>query len=243
MKNTAINSVSFQRVLQLCKRYVALKRRMIEVGFAVIISLITVMSIWMLNFMPDDHRSLNMVFSFAFILFQYAGYALSSTMFNELNEKGSAPQYFTLPAKTTEKLLSAWLISYVAYTIIGLFSLYIFSMVIGMDTGSVLTMENFSEFMIYTILQSIFIFGAIYFKANNFLSTLLTLFVFMTTFSLIYLGLKTYISGFEAWLSGFLSVFTSSISANLASGILFTLLVSGLFTWFTFIRLKNRQIA
>ena len=243
MKNTAINSVSFQRILQLCKRYVAFKKKMIQVGFAVIISLITVMAIWMLNFMPDDHRSLNMVFSFAFILFQYAGYALSSTMFNELNEKGSAPQYFTLPAKTTEKLLSAWLISYVAYTLIGLFFLYIFSMIIGMDIGSVLTMQNLSEFMIYTTLQSIFIFGAIYFKANNFLSTVLALFVFMITFSLIYLGLKTYIPGFETWLSGSLSVLTSSIFANLTSGILFTLLISGLFIWFTFIRLNNRQIA
>jgi|AntRauTorcE11897_2_1112592.scaffolds.fasta_scaffold00214_3 hypothetical protein len=243
MKNTAINSLSFQRVLQLCKKYVAIKKRMIQVGFAVITSLIALMTIWMLNFMPDDHRSLTSVFSFAYMLFQYAGYALSSTMFNELNEKGSAPQYFMLPAKTSEKLLSAWLISYVVYTIVGLFFLYIFSLIIGMETGAILTMNYFNEFMIYTILQSIFIFGAVYFKANNFLSTLLSLFVFIIIITLFYLGLKTSIPGFESWLSNSLSVLDSTIFIDVSTGLLFTIMISAMFIWFTFLRLKTRQIA
>lgn len=243
MRPSAINSFSFQRVLRLCKRYLAIKKRMIRIGFAVIISLISVVAIWILNFFPESHRSLDSLFLFAFMLFQYAGYALSSTMFNELNVRGSAPQFYTLPAKASEKMLSAFLISYFCYTIVGMFFLYIFSLIIGMEIGSVLNMKNFSDLMIYTMLQSIFIFGAVFFKANNFLSTLLSLFVFLITFSLVYMGLRLYVPGFETWLSGSLSVLTSSLFANVASGLMYTLLVCGVFIWFTFIRLKNRQIA
>lgn len=243
MKSTTINSFSFQRVLQLCKRYVAIKRSMILIGFAVVITLIGAVTIWIFNFFPEGQRSLDGLFILAFSLFHYAGYAFSSTIFNELNEKGFAPQFFTLPAKTSEKILSACLISYVCYTIVGILFLYIFALIIGMDISSTFTMKNFSDLMIYTMLQSIFIFGAVFFKANNFLSTLVSIFVFMITFTLVYMGLRFYVPGFETWLSGSLSVLTSSLFANVASGLIYTLMVSGIFIWFTFIRLKNRQIA
>ncbi|MDR9419774.1 hypothetical protein [Gracilimonas sp.] len=243
MDTKTINQFSTARVLQLTKRYVELKKRMLLIGFAVIISFIVALSVWVLFYVPDNFSSHRLIFSYGLLIFYYAGFALSSTMFDELNKESLASQFYTLPVKTSEKLLSAILVSYVGYTLVGLIVLYVFSIIIGMNSADIFTTQRLSDLMIYTILQAIFIFGAVYFKANNFLSTLVSVFVFLLASTLMILGLKSIFPGLEDSFSLGVLSFISGDILNLGSGILFTLLISAFFIWFTYLRLKNRQIA
>ena len=239
------NSFSLERVIQLCKRYVAIKKNMILIGASAIIGLLLIVYALILSFAPSDFTLSNslVVMTFAFMIFKYTGYAFTSTMFNELNNSGSAPQFYNLPANTSEKLFSAWLLSYVCYTLIGLVALYIFTLISGMSADWFFSKQTMGEIVLYTIVQSIYFFGAVYFKANNFISTLVALLAFNLSLVLIYLALKTYIPGFEEWLSSVAVNFIKSVFSNNFTNVLFTIVISAMIMWFAYRKLKNRQIA
>lgn len=243
---------SFARVLQLCKRNLFLKKKMILIGLAALIGLLLVLYAGIYAFTPThldvpkeslEFSGKNTVFTIALRIFQYVGYAFTSTMFYELNSTGSAPQFFTLPAKTSEKLLSAWLISYVGYTVFGIIVLYLFSLIMDVDQKLFFSTNTFNELWMYTILQSIFLFGAVYFKANNFLSTIVAILGFMISLGLIFFLLNLFFDDFEAWSFTIPTTLLASTTSHIISSIVFTILVSALFIWFTYLRLKNRQIA
>ena len=240
------NTFSFARVIQLCKRYMTIKKKMILKGLAVIMGLLLVIYLTLLffdqttNHTPSGQTAVSVI---ALFVFKYAGYGLTSTMFYELNRSGSAPFMFTLPAKTSEKLFSAWLFSFVGYTIVGLISLYLFCIIIGMEANWLFSEENFAQLVIYTIGQSVYFLGAVYFRNNNFLSTFLVLIIAGIGLSLSLFFIKEYFPGFEAWTSYiWIQIEHYMFSSNLKTTLI-TVVVSGVFMWLAYRKLKNRQIA
>ncbi len=239
--NTITRQASFtQQVAHLILRYVAIKKRMIYGGLATVIGLLLITKL-MLTFFPQSHQLFGpFMFSIFTVLVTYGGYAFSSTMFNELNAPSSATQFLTLPASTLEKLTAAWLVSYVAYTAVGVLAIYILSLMVGEDVSSASTMTGLSDFYIYTITQSIFLFGAAYFKANNFLSTLIAMIVVALGTSLLFIGLKAVFPSLSLFFS---SRGTGWLISSSAVSAIFTVIISASFLSFTYLRLKNRQIA
>jgi hypothetical protein len=223
-----------------------IKKEMILKGLSVIVSLLLVIYLTLLFFnqsLNDSASGAIVVNVFALFIFKYSGYALTSTMFYELNSSGSAPFIYTLPAKTSEKLFSAWLFSFVGYTTVGLTALYLFSLIIGMDANWIFSKENFVQIQIYTIGQSVYFLGAVYFRNNNFLSTFLALLIVGIGFSLVIFFIKEHFPGFEAWTSYiWIQLEHYLFSSNLKS-ILFTAVISSGFIGLAYRKLKNRQIA
>jgi len=105
------------------------------------------------------------------------------------------------------------------------------------------SIDTLNELWTYTIFQSVFLFGAVYFKANNFLSTIVAMLAALVSLGLIFLLLTNLVAGFEEWTFTIPTTLLASTATNIVSSILFTLIVSALFIWFAYLRLKNRQIA
>ncbi len=120
--------------------------------------------------------------------FYFVGFLFSSRVFHELDTPEKGYVYLTLPAATVEKWFSGWVISAVFYIIfswIVVILLNLFVLTVGdlLFDNTVVRISLFDEtlwnnFRIYLILQSIFLFGASYFRRHNFLKTLLSLILF-----------------------------------------------------------------
>ena len=217
---------------------------MIFIGLAAIATIIVFIKASLIYYGDGSSNMAPVIMSFAFVIFQYTGYAFTSTMFNELNSAGSSPQFYTLPATNFEKLTAAWLISYVCYTVVGLIALYVLNLLSGMSTGWFFSIDTFNKLWTYTIFQSIFLFGAVYFKANNFLSTIVAILGALISLGLIFLLITKLVpAGFEGWSFKIPTTLFMSSTSHIVSSIVFTLVVSALFIWFAYLRLKNRQIA
>ncbi len=127
--------------------------------------------------------------SFIFI----AGYLVTSMAYNEIHTPARGQFYLILPANTFEKLLSNWLLTSVIYILVaqvllslvliisGLLSALIFSTQI--EFYNPFTEAGFKNMGIYVVTQSIFFLGALYFRKNNMLKTLLSLFVIIVVIS------------------------------------------------------------
>ncbi len=245
--HTMNRTFSLERILQLSKRYLILRKKMILLGGCIVAGLILLQYVTIIALSPSPAFEKNGTFStmaVAYTLFTWAGYALTSTMFNEMNSTGSATHFITLPASSIEKLLSAWIVSFLCYTIFGMLALYILGLVIDADFSLYLRVEYIIKFFSYVALQSVFLFGAAYFKANNFLSTIVVMMVVGILTALLisllnYLGIWA-----EDWsLTAFLGIDTSDTGSILFKNLILTIVASGFFIWMALNRLKKRQIA
>lgn len=240
------NSFSLERVIQLCKRYVAIKKNMILIGGLAIIGLILILYVGMVTYVPSSFKQNGIinVMSIAIAIVTYTGYAFTSTMFNEMSSIGSASQFLTLPATSFEKIMSALCVSYFCYTVVGMFALYIVNLILGVTSNFLFSMESFNKFLIYTIFQSIFLFGAAYFKANNFLSTAVAILASGVMLTLIIVSINYSNLSFNEWsLTQFLGIEKSDSIQILIKNLVLTVLATAFFIRMAFNRLKNRQIA
>lgn len=117
-------------------------------------------------------------------VFVFGGLILTSQIFTELHAANRSYAFLTLPASTLEKLAGSWLFTsplYIATFYSITFIIYLLSFLISGQTFS------FSYFFTptlghtianYMVTQTIFLWGACFFRKNNFLKTLLALIVF-----------------------------------------------------------------
>ena len=218
---------------------------MILTGFGILLGLIVLAKVFIHYFMnfPGFNDSPRII-SMAFSIFTWGGYAFTSTMFNELNKPSTAAQFLTLPASNLEKLCSAWLVSYVGYTLVGILVLDIIILILeGWGVSWLLNFEMLNRLLTYTIVQSLFLFGAVYFKANNFLSTLVTIIGVAIFWSLWMIWLQKIYPDFSFRVLTKFGLLASSEEKNLMFSFVTSISISGLFIWFSFLRLKKRQIA
>lgn len=124
---------------------------------------------------------------FGFVLIFIGGYVFTSRIFSELQSPVKSHFFLTLPARAEEKLISAWLISslffiIISYLLLSLVSFIISGLLVLIFDGTLQVFNPFSYealrvAAIYLITQTAFLLGSVYFKKNNFLKTILTVFI------------------------------------------------------------------
>lgn len=186
------NIFSIARFTQLIKRYYVLnyRRLLIEVSAAIgILSIIGGLSAR--NGQDAGHM---MFVAWFYILAIVGGLILTSGIFSELHKPEKSIQFLTLPASSTEKFLSGWFITTVAFIIISICAYYIaFTLTILLAKwwfDADIVMKSLSSFgawnglRAYLIIHTVFLFGAIYFRGKNFFKTVFSLFALSLFFSL-----------------------------------------------------------
>lgn len=192
----------------------------------------------------------------AILAYTFGGLVIASTIFNELHSTNTSYQFLTLPATATEKFISAWLVTSVFYTIAIMLAIFLLSFSVeslgAIIRGSWARFELFNPFTAdvantvssYFLYHSVFFLGAIYFRKNNFLKTVLA-YITVVIAILIVFSLLMLIIGFSYQGELNVTMQAESISQlfpehlHSALRILFTLLM----LFLAYVQLKRRQIA
>lgn len=248
---TQTSGFSSDRFLQLCKRFIAINQRTWAIGFAGALGLVIV--VWLMqNYLGVSGLMIVVTIrNLTSLLFLLGGLIITSSMFNELHYTSSPSQIYTLPASTFEKLFAAWFLSYFCYTIIGVVIMYFINMILGFtplipEHHDIVTpmADKYGEIigssiLTYTTYHSIFLLGAVYFRKNNLIKTALCIILFFLSLGVIFI-LLFFVLGTES--------FKVQMSAEAIFGlsglrIAISIAVTFLFFFFSYIRLKNRQVA
>ena len=132
-------------------------------------------------------------------VFYIGGLIFTSQIFSELHSQNQSYSLLTLPASTLEKLLGAWFITSPLYVVLySVLSFIIFSLgslVAGQPSSIVLffTESYWHSIASYMVIQTIFLWGACYFRNYNFLKTGLSIIVLFLVAGLYLISLYYFI--------------------------------------------------
>ncbi len=185
------NIFSLSRFIQLIRRHYVLNYKGLLIGygaFAVALAIIGALS----SFARSEFNI--QVFAVLFYVFLFvAGYILSSSVFSELHSPEKSIHFLTLPASDFEKWFSGWLntsIIYLIFSLVVFYVSYFLSALLALiwfevpfEGYNIFSGDFFQMSLLYLITQSVFFFGAVYFKRFNFLKTILALFVLLIIYS------------------------------------------------------------
>lgn len=173
------------RVFYLIFRYIRLNYSPIITATAVVTGLILLISLVQMR--SSGIMNQNYFIEFTTRIMFLGGIILAANSFRELNSSAKAPFYMNLPASILEKLAASWLsvsVLYLAYSFISILIINVLVSFAGqvffdipfkiVNLFSSHLLKNYAEFM---VIQSVFIFGATYFRKSNFLKTLLWSFI------------------------------------------------------------------
>ncbi len=243
---------SLDRFILLCKRFITINQRTWGLGFAGALSLI--LAVWLLYTIVGGHDLVmySTIAGLLQLLYILGGLLITSSIFNELHNAGSASQLFTLPAGTFEKFFAAWFLSYLCFTVIAFILIVLIHTILGLTIDipeiavnlNITDMNLFSQILSYTTYHSIFLLGAVYFRKNNFTKTALSIILFLSSLGIIFIILF-YTPGTEIFrgqitdktIFGFVEEFAWILR------IVISIAITVLFLFFSYIRLKNRQVA
>lgn len=254
--SNTINHFSMDRFRWVLKRTVVLNQRTWITGFLSVAGFLLVIAIlpFISNIFTVARPGFAAVREAAIFFYILGGLVLTSMIFNEIHTPTKAFHFLTLPATSWEKLTAAWFTGTVIYTITTMASIFVLSVVIetvkGINTGvwssffvfNPFTSEIFGTVLLYFFYQSIFLLGAVYFQKNNFLKTLLVIiavslgFIFFLNVSLLIFGLA---QGEEFFVNIQFGNQPWFVYLKYTVGIGLTLL----FIWFSYLQLKNKQVA
>lgn len=243
------NLFSFERFQLLAKRTISLNQKNWVIGFASAFGILALA--WFLPILTGltvwHGYQINSLMPAATFLFTAGGLFITSTMFDELHSPTTAFLNLTLPATTYEKLNNAWFISVVLFTITAFTGYFVLHLLIQLITAVIVSstpdIQLFNPFskdvgtLLYTYVayNSVFLLGAAYFKKNNFLKTLV---------AIIFVGVGlSFISLVAAFLSVENSFHISFSEINSTILHFITIGFISLMLFFSYIRLKNRQVA
>ena len=192
------NYFDLRRLLLLIKKdfYTQYKTYLIALGAIFsILFLINIASV-------ASSNSLNFHLIFYPLTLFIGGFLFTSQSFRELNNESSLIFYLSLPASNLEKFISKLIISSIGYIFVSLvvyflFSLttYIFGTLIFGHAHKIFNPFHHSiltSIHLYLVTQSIFLLGAVYFRKNNFIKTILSIFVFTIVYQ-IFIVITVYI--------------------------------------------------
>lgn len=186
-----INQFSIQRLFLLMKRHSFINLKTWLVGFGAISGVLIVISL--LQSYSSGFFNLSALSTTGVTFIFIAGYLITSMAYNEIHTSARGQFYLMLPANTIEKLLSNWIITSFLYIIIAnvlliailalasLLSSFLFNT--GVEIYNPFTNDGIRTMGIYVVTQSVFFLGALYFRKNNLLKTLLSIFVIQMIFS------------------------------------------------------------
>lgn len=191
------NFFSIRRLSLLIKRQVYSSGSSLMIAFGGIAGFLLILSLLVAYFNPAALPGLTAVY---FVAMFVGGFIYTSNIFNEMHQIQRSYSFLTLPVSVTERLLSAWILSGIIFP---LASLLIMSLIVTLANllmnlafelspfQSIFSGSSINAVKVYVVLQSIFFLGAIYFRKNNFIKTILALFVLFAIVSMY--------SGFLGW--------------------------------------------
>jgi hypothetical protein len=141
------------------------------------------------------HNSRDFLQVWYFLILFIGGFVVSSKIFSPIHDRRQNYIYLTLPASDYEKFISKLLLSSVGW-VIGATVCYVLFSIIAMAVSQLIwedSMGIFSPFKadyltgmaVYLVLQSIFVFGSVYFQKNALAKTVGSLFLFGLCLALI----------------------------------------------------------
>ncbi len=191
------------------------------------------------------------------------GFIVTSMAFTELHHKQKSYAYVTLPASQFEKFLSKFLLTSIGYVLISAVLYYLYSLI-----AILISMPFFSRYhgafdmfhpviiktmLIYLVTQSVFMFGAVYFKSHNFIKTILSLYALSLVLSLFSMllarilfgdffhGAPFSFSGMESVEFQYFAESTGRIIARVAE-IFFWAFMAPLFWVLSYLRLSETEV-
>jgi hypothetical protein len=180
------DNFNINRLYLLIQRQLIVNKKNLLIAFAACFG--TILTVFLLTIYGSGVVMYQPLIIISFVVIYMGGFIFTSIGFNELHTPDKAYQYLTLPASTFEKLLSVWLLTSVIYVCLSLVFIAVialignlFAIIIGAGTQGISSMMQIPLFTlvgIYLITQTLFLLGSCYFKKNNFLKTLLAIFVF-----------------------------------------------------------------
>ena len=191
------NLFDLKRLLLLMRRQIFSSAKSLLIAFGGMAGTLLIISLLVAYFNPP---ALSGMVPLYFVVMFIGGYVFTSNIYFELHQVQRSYSYLTLPVSLTERLVSAWLItgplfavfSLLAMLLIGLAGNLVMQLLNGtMPFNLVIFTGSLKTIGIYLVTQSVFLLGAVYFRKNNFLKTLLALF-------LVSLALNIY-SGLVGW--------------------------------------------
>jgi hypothetical protein len=172
----------------------------------------TLLVIYLLSAIDNENQYFHLV-SYPLLLF-IGGFILSSLSFGELHHPQKNYVYLTLPAATLEKFLSKLVISTIGFIAVSSLLFFCFSAIAAWVSNLIFNHAGplFNPFdpvillnmKIYLITQSIFLFGAVYFRSHAFIKTILILFALSMIISIYsgVLGRLVFAKFFDGWHNG-----------------------------------------
>ena len=175
--------LSFKRLLLLMRRQILSGANGLLIAFGGFAGVLLIISLLVAYFNPPALSGLTVAY---FSVMFLGGYIYTSSFYSELHQVQKSYSYLTLPVSLTERLLSAWLITAVLFPVFSVLAMSVIVLVANLLMNltvelspfqSVFSAQSLKLVGIYMVTQSVFLLGAAYFKKNNFLKTLLALFV------------------------------------------------------------------
>lgn len=181
-----INQFSVQRFILLMKRYIIFNSKTLLIGLGALSGVMIFISL-LQTYFAGGIFNLQALTQTGQTIIYIGGFILTSMVFKELHSPARSQFYLTLPATTSEKLFSSWILSSigfivaanVALSLVLLLSNGLASLIWSSSVGlfNPFSNQSIQAMSVFIVLQSIFFLGAIYFRKNNFLKTILSLFV------------------------------------------------------------------
>ncbi len=178
-----------KNILSVSRLYLFIRRQVLSnsggwlIAFGGIAGVLLVISLLVAHFQPQNLSGMTGLYFSALFL---GGYIFTSGIFNELHNPQKSYQFLTLPVSATERLLGAWLLTGIIFPVVGILAMALIVLLANLVMNftldvtpfqSVFSSQSFTAMKVYFVTQSIFLLGAAYFRKNNFLKTVLALFV------------------------------------------------------------------
>ncbi|NBC26901.1 MAG: hypothetical protein GVY08_08565 [Bacteroidetes bacterium] len=252
------NSFSFERFKQVLHRTLVLNKKQIILGaVGGIVGLFVYWCILMLFDSDGGAREKTVIMlSTGTVLYQIAGFIFTASIFNELHKNDTAFRFLTLPATTTEKLASGWVVTYLLYTIgaLSILTLNLFfsnlagQMFFNSDPLNMASLTNIylnSVLLFYLLFNSVFLLGAALFRQYNFLKTAFSIVLFFIG-AVLLSGIISFIYGpinLHFFYPAFMGLTSNSEVNRLIFELTSVIPPTVFFLTLSYYRLKNRQVA
>lgn len=241
MSDSFSNTFSFKRSQHFIHQFLITHRRMLLVGLVVLPSVALLFGLLMV--IESSVMGLKPVSSLMVTLptqiYVLLGTGLSSVLFYGIHKPESSAQYLSIPVSVAERLTAAVLISLVGYTIFMYSVLFSYIFIIGIEMSENVLYSYFSDFQAYLVLQCVFIYGAAFFRKNQFISTFVAVIIVGLGFTSLLLTLNSLeIMNPARFRSFFGWPWSTPVLAFMSN-----LIICALFLMLTYFRLKKHEVA
>lgn len=255
MKNLQpVNYLSTPRLLQLCKLTLYKNRKQWLTGLLAASGLI--IAYWsipaLFSKIPELTGTTHIDYRAGGFVFLIWGLLVTSDIFQDLHSSTTAYQSLTLPATSVEKFLTAWIITLPIFLLVSFAAILILSLITSLFYSIINSAVIFGPFISpfspetisfassYFLYNSIFLLGAVLFRKNNFLKTILAIITIVFSFILITTVVMFIIPNVLDIDSFTYQIDSSSIPDIISNT--FTLVVAFTSLLLTYVLLKKRQV-